>query len=83
MNGGFVESHARPCATPNVLFRLVSSESRRSGFGQLLLFRAHPGRSGNAGRFSEADIRSVHAFDRHVPKGDIEPKGSVHPGTMS
>jgi hypothetical protein len=23
MNGGFVESHARPCATPNVLFRLV------------------------------------------------------------
>ena len=26
--------------------------------------RAHPGRSGNIGPFSEADIRSAHAFDR-------------------
>jgi hypothetical protein len=27
---------------------------------------AHPGRSRNVSRFSEADIGSAHAFDRHV-----------------
>jgi hypothetical protein len=33
-----------------------------------LPLRAHPGRSGNVGPYSEADIRSARAFDRHVPE---------------
>jgi CheY-like chemotaxis protein len=47
-----------PSATPKLSFR----------------FRpicAHPGRSGNVGPFSEADIRSARAFDRPAWKADI------------
>jgi hypothetical protein len=46
------------------------TEAGRAACGQSLLFRAHTGRSGNVGPFSEADIRSARAFDRHVPFPD-------------
>ena len=41
-------------------FSTESAQLRRDG--------AHPGRSRNVGRFSEADIWSAHAFDQHVPR---------------
>jgi len=42
------------------------SRSSLQGHGRQL--GAHPGRSGNVGPFSEADIRLARAFDRHVPE---------------
>jgi hypothetical protein len=60
----------------NFRFRALPAEKQTDGSRPQLRIRlrpdrAHPGRTGNVGRFSEADISSAHAFDRHVPDPDI------------